>query len=183
MAVREILHTAADLWEKQGEHLELVEGEFIHMAPTGDAHGIVAAWLLHLILDCVDAHDLGEVTAAETGFILFRNPDTVRAPDVGFISKARLQPLTGGFYTVVPDLAVEVISPWDSAREVRHKALQYLQAGTRLVWIVYPDEKLIDVYQSGQSIRVFTVDDVLDGGEALPGFSVPVREIFKKLRE
>jgi Uma2 family endonuclease len=183
MAVQEKLYTADDLWELafQDKHFELSKGVLVEMPPTGDEHGIVGLWLGSLIVIYVDAHDLGQVFGAETGFVLSRNPDTVRAPDVAFVSKARLKPLTGKFYDGAPDLAVEVVSPTDTASQIRRKAAEYLEAGTKLLWIVYPDGKNIDVYQPGSTVEILTIDDTLEGGDVLPGFHLPVRDVFKRL--
>jgi Uma2 family endonuclease len=183
MAVQEKLYTVDDLWKLSHEdkRFELSRGALVQMSPTGDEHGIVALWLGSLIVIYVDAHDLGQVFGAETGFALVRNPDTVRAPDVAFVSKARLKPLTGKYYEGAPDLAVEVVSPTDAASNIRRKVTEFLQAGTRLVWVTYPDGKYIDVYRPGLKVEILQVDDTLDGGDVLPGFRLPVREVFKKL--
>ncbi len=185
MAVQEKLYTVEDLWrlshEADGKRYELDEGELIEMAPTGDIHGIVALWIGYLLVSYVKAHDLGKVTAAETGFILAKNPEVTRAPDVAFIAKARLVPLTGGYFPLAPDLAVEVVSPSEGAAYLRRKADQYLQAGTRLVWVVYPETRLVDVYRPNQPTLTFKIDDTLDGGDVLPGFTLPVRSLFEEL--
>src|SRR5438552_3045749 len=112
MAVQEKIYTVDDLWEvSQSEdsdirRFELDEGELVELSPTSDAHGLVALWLAHLILTFVKAHGLGKVFAAETGFVISVNPDTgrntVRAPDIAFVSKDRLVPLTGKFYPITP---------------------------------------------------------------------------------
>jgi Uma2 family endonuclease len=187
MAVQQKLYTADDLWALShagdDRRYELDEGELIEMSPTGDAHGITAGELLRQIGNFVVENDLGDVTAAETGFTLSTDPDIVRAPDVGFISKARLTPLTGKYYPIAPDLAVEVVSPGDSAEQIRRKAAQYLEAGTRLAWFFYPHGKLVDIYRPGQPTETVGIDGVLDGGDVLPGFKLSVREVFKRLRE
>jgi Uma2 family endonuclease len=189
MTVQERLYTADDLWvlshadTDEDKRYELDNGALIEMAPAGDIHGAITVWVGHLIVGYVAAHDLGEVSGAETGYRLSANPDTVRAPDVGFIVKARLQPLTGKYYTVAPDLAVEVVSPSDSARQMRRKANQYLTAGTRLVWVIYPEDREVDVYQPGHDPRTFKTGEALDGGDVLPGFSLPVKDIFARLRD
>ncbi len=187
MTVQERLYTADDLWAlshaEEDKRYELDEGVLIEMAPTGDMHGTIALWVGHLIIGYVAAHDLGEVSGAETGYRLSTNPDIVRAPDVGFIAKARLEPMTGKYYALAPDLAVEVVSPGDSARQIRHKADQYLMAGTRLVWVIYPEDRLVDVYQPGHDPRPFRPGDTLDGGAVLPGFTLPVKDIFARLRD
>jgi Uma2 family endonuclease len=191
MAIQEKIYTIDELWEiSQGEdadirHFELDEGELIEVSPTSDIHGLIAMWLAHLILTFVKAHSLGKVFAAETGFIISTNPktgrNTVRAPDVSFVSKERLVPLTGKFNPIAPDLAAQVVSPTDRAVQIRRKVDQYLQAGTRLVWIIYPDEKLIDVFQPQKPAVTFKIDDVLDGNDVLPGFTLSIRTVFAEL--
>src|SRR5258708_5727360 len=110
MAIQEKLYTADDLWQMSHgadeKHYELVKGTLIDVAPSGDAHTVLAVWFGHLLLTHVAPNDLGEVTGEVGGFILFTDPDTVRAPDVGFIAKARRNPMTGKFYPMAPDLAV-----------------------------------------------------------------------------
>jgi Uma2 family endonuclease len=193
MAVGEKSYTAEDLWmlshsddDSDTRRYELDEGALIEMTATGDRHGLVTNWLAFLITGHVVERDLGEVVAAETSFVLFTNPktgrDTVRAPDIAFIAKHRLVPTTGRFYRLAPDLAVEVVSPSDTARYIRRKVDQYLRAGTRLVWVVYPDDKLIDVYQPGQGVKTFRAGDRLDGGEVLIGFELAVNDISSGCR-
>ena len=190
-----MFYTADDFWEMSHrdeddnlpKRYELDEGELIEMSPTGDIHGLLTLWLGYLILGFVIQHDLGEVTGAETGYILFKDPktgrDTVRAPDVGFIAKSRLQPLTGKFYRIAPDFAVEVVSPTDTAKQMRRKAEQYLRAGTRLVWIIYPDDRLVDVYRPDHDVKTLRLDNTLDGADVLPGFTLIVKDIFNRIRE
>jgi Uma2 family endonuclease len=121
------------------------------------------------------------VTAAETGYVLHRSDDgkdTVRAPDVGFVSKARLPAgLPKGYIPFAPDLAVEVVSPNDKAAEIQTKIGEYLRYGVRLIWVLYPDNQSIVVHTK-EGARTLTVDDTLDGGDVLPGFSLPVRDLF-----
>jgi Uma2 family endonuclease len=186
MVIREKLTTADELWEACGEaqHLELVKGVPVQMTPTGTVHGALSLWLGHLILVYVDEHDLGLVTAAETGFILAQNPDTVRAPDIGFVVKDRLtEPVPERYFPGAPDLAVEIVFPGDTASDIHDKVMDYLQAGTRLVWIVYPRSRTVAVYQAGAAGLILDSGGTLDGGDVLPGLSLPVRDIFKKLRE
>ena len=138
----------------------------------------------YLIKHHAKTHDLGVVTAAETGFILHTNPDgrdTVRAPDVGFISKARIpeEGLPEGYFQGAPDLAVEVVSPGDSHQDVEQKVLDYLDAGTKLIWIVQPRMRTITVYRSLKDVRILTENDTLDGNDVLPGFNIAVKEIFQ----
>lgn len=142
------LYTAADLWalshqpEYADKRLELREGVLIEMSPAGGLRGQIASRLDRLIGAFVEAHRLGAVTAAETGYVLCARPDgreTVRAPDVGFVAAGRLpEGMPDGYIPFAPDLAVEVISPNDDAEAVQQKVLDYLCFGTRLVWVVYP---------------------------------------------
>ncbi|MEO8394955.1 MAG: Uma2 family endonuclease, partial [Chloroflexota bacterium] len=128
-------------------------------------------------------NDLGYTTAAETGYILFKNPtgkDTVVAPDVGFISKQRLpQGLPKGYIPVAPDLAVEVVSPGDRADEIDQKVVLYLRYGTRLIWMVYPKTKTV-IAHTANGIQRFDINDTLEGGDVLPGFKMAIREIFSE---
>jgi Uma2 family endonuclease len=186
MLIQEKLYTADEFWETFGEtkRLELVKGVPTEMSPTGEAHMIIAAWLTYLLFGYVESHDLGIVTASEGGFILSADPTTVRAPDVGFVAKGRLtEPTTERYFPGPPDLAVEIVSPNDRADEIHNKVMDFLSAGTRLVWVVYPSSKTVAVYPPDSAGHIFTAEDTLDGGSVLPGFSLPVREIFKKLRE
>jgi Uma2 family endonuclease len=186
MAVQERLYTADEFWETFGDtkRLELVKGVPVEMSPTGEEHSTVSAWITYLLISYVETHDLGEITAAEGGFVLSRNPDTVRAPDVGFIAKARLaEPTSQRYFSGPPDLAVEVVSPNDTASDIHAKVFDYLRAGTRLVWVIYPQSRTVAVYGPDTPTPVLDANGTLEGGDVLPGLSLPVREIFKKLRD
>ncbi|ABU57794.1 Uma2 family endonuclease [Roseiflexus castenholzii] len=174
--------TAEDLAQMSfGEQrVELVRGEVITMAPAGADHGEMAMTLGALIYTFVRERRLGVVYAAETGFILARNPDTVRAPDVAFVASERAAQQRGrsGFFEGPPDLAVEVVSPGDTAEDVEAKVLDYLEAGARMVWIVRPRTRTVTVYHSLRAVQVLRPGDLLDGGDVLPGFAVPVATLF-----
>jgi Uma2 family endonuclease len=164
------------------KNFELIKGILVDVSPTTPVHTVLAAWIAHLLLAYVDANDLGEVTGENGGYQLAA--DTVLAPDVGFVSKERLTSQMGdGFIPFAPDLAVEIISPVDTANAFNDRVLQYLESGTRLIWAIYPSSKTVTVYKSSRKLVIFDINNVLDGGDVLPGFSLPVREIFKKLRE
>ena len=192
MVVQEKVRTAEDLWELSHQpeymdmHLELSEGRLIVMSPAGWKHGGIASWLLRKVGDHVDENRLGMTTAAETGYILYKNPDlngkdTVRAPDVGFIVAAHVpDDLPDGYVPFAPDLAVEVVSPNDEDKEIAQKVAEYLKYGTRLVWVMYSAEQEVKVHMPGRKPRTLKIGDELDGGDVLPGFKLPVRDIFQQ---
>jgi Uma2 family endonuclease len=173
--------TAEELFELPDDGLrhELVEGEQRTMAPAGFDHGRVALRIGARILDHVEQQLLGEVLAAETGFVLARGPDTVRAPDVAFVAAERVPAETRGFAELAPDLVVEVVSPSDRASEVSSKAAMWLDAGVRLVWVVDPQARLAAVHHPGGLVTVLRADGVLDGEDVLPGFRLPLSTVFR----
>lgn len=177
--------TAEELaaWSGRAGRSELVKGEYIEMAPASGDRGIVAGRALIKIGVFVERHPhLGKVFAAETGFVLARNPDTVRGPDAAFLSfpRANLPGDKAGFIEGPPDLAVEVVSPNDTEREVAAKVADYLAAGTPLVWVVRPKSRTVTVHRGdGADALVLGEGDVLDGGEVLPGFTVEVGRLFE----
>ena len=164
-----------------GRRLELVKGKLYEMAPAGGRHGRVAMRIGRLLDTHVELTGLGQVFAAETGFILQRNPDTVRAPDAAFVAQDRMPPgeTPDGYLALAPDLAVEVISPNDRPREVREKVADWLNAGTRLVWVIYPSSRTTTVHRSPDSVQELGAEDLLDGAEVVPGFACRLGELFE----
>lgn len=158
---------------------ELVKGELVQMSPPGLLHGIIASKIDSILRNYVTSHDLGLVCVGDVGFILSRKPDTVRAPDVAFISKERLpSEIPVGFFEGAPDLAVEVVSPSDTSEEIEAKVIDYLKSGVRMIWVVYPKNQTVAVYTSLLDVKVLTKADTLTGGEVLAGFSCGVAQIF-----
>ena len=161
---------------------ELVKGVYVEISPASALHGVVAIAIGSLLNDFVRKHGRGLATAAETGFILARNPDSVRAADAAFIAKERL-PAGGvpeeGYWPLAPDLAVEVVSPNDRPDDVQEKAQEYLAAGTRMVWVIYPKTRSVMVYRSLRDIKILRAEDTLSGEDVLPGFEHKVNEIFE----
>lgn len=158
---------------------ELVRGELRRMSHAGWWHGAVAAQILLRIGAHVQANRLGMVFAAETGFWLERDPDTVRCPDVAFLAAARIPAAVDrGYFDGAPDLVVEVTSPGDGYADVHEKALLWLERGTRLVWVVEPVARVVTVYRPERMLQVLLGDDQLTGDDVLPDFVVPVRELF-----
>lgn len=181
MGQTKTLITAEQFFEMRFPNVraELVDGEVIQMSPPGFEHADISACLLHELRQFVKPRGLGRVVS-ELGFILRRNPDLVRAPDVAFISDEKLEAhgRTRKFWQGPPDLAVEVLSPEDRASEVLGKVGEYLDAGTRLVWVVDPENQLVSAYRGLNQLRVYAVGDTLSGEDVLHGFSLPVNEIF-----
>jgi Uma2 family endonuclease len=168
------------LMPDDGFRYELVKGELRRMTPAGNVHGRVTTNVGISLGGYVKAHDLGAVYAAETGFRLSRDPDTVRAPDLAFVSQANVEAVgeVEGFWPGAPDLAVEVVSPGDSYADVEEKVFDWLDASTKMVVVINPRQRSATVYKSPSDITALAEADVLDGGEIVPGFELAVREIF-----
>ena len=159
---------------------ELVKGELKKMSPAGHDHGRIIMELASPLQVFVKKKRLGKIYASETGFVLTTNPDTVRAPNIAFIRQERVNEVgrSKGFWIGPPDLAVEVISPNDTVGEVEDKVHMWLERGTRLVWVVSPKLCNVTVYRSLTDIEALTEKDTLDGGDVVPGFQIPIAEIF-----
>jgi Uma2 family endonuclease len=184
MATIQNITTADELLRHAAElgRCELVRGELIMMSPVKPPHGVVTSTITAILHSYVRKKRLGIVFGAETGFYIERDPDTVRAPDVGFIHKDRLKrPLPDGFYPGPPDLAVEVLSPSDRAKEVASKVSMWLAAGCRLVWIVSPGKRTVAVHNPVQRALKLTENDQISGGYVVPGFRSAVAEFFADL--
>ena len=163
-----------------GHRYELIEGELHMMSPAGSRHGRITMRMGSMLEQHVRANQLGAVYAAETGFLVARNPDTVRAPDVAFVGKRKLDP-TGdidGYLPLAPDLAVEVVSPNDSSTFVEAKAQMWLEAGTAMVLVVDPATRTVRVYRTKDSIDVLTESDELDASAVVAGWKLAVGEFF-----
>ena len=164
----------------EGKRAELVRGGLIVMTPAGGRHGQVAHKVGLIIGNHVLDRNLGRVFAAETGFLLQRGPDTVRAPDVAFVAAERLGTgeIPTGFLEMAPDLVVEVVSPSDSANAVQAKVDDWLGAGTRLVWVVDPETRSVTVHRPARPGAVLPESSTLDGAPVFSDFRVPVRDLF-----
>jgi Uma2 family endonuclease len=163
-----------------GARLELILGELVRMSPAGYQHGRLIMNIATPLDQYVREHQLGVVCAAETGFLLARDPDTVRAADVAFIARAQIQPgiAVEGYWPGAPTLAVEVVSPHDLYTEVDEKVTSWLDAGTSMVVIVNPRKQTTTVYRALNTFLVLREGDVLDGGDIVPGWRLPLAKIF-----
>lgn len=160
---------------------ELIEGELRIMEPPGSEHGFVAMRIGVRLANHVENNKLGHVFAAETGFLLRSNPDTVRAPDASFVSQELFDRvgLRKGYWPGAPDLAVEVLSPTDTHPEIERKVRDWLDAGARMVVAVDPVDRSASVYRAAEDIVVIGDDGVLDGADVVPGWRLPLRDVFE----
>lgn len=159
---------------------ELVRGELIMMSPAGAPHGRTTNRIAFLVTAHVESQKLGEVFAAETGFLISRSPDTVRAPDVAFIRRDRTKLIPRrGYFPGAPDLAIEVLSPDDSASDVMAKVDDWLNGGTEEVWIVDPNRKALALHRRDQPVQTWTESDSFDDSRVLPGFALTLSELFR----
>lgn len=174
--------TAEEFWALPGDgkRRELVRGEVVVSMPPGGVHGSIATNLSTFLLIWAKAGRHG-VVSVESGFILDRNPDIVRGPDISFVRAERIPPsgVPEAFWAQAPDLAVEIISPSETADEVREKVRDFLAAGTPLVWVVYPRTREVLIHRPGGAIQALGVDDLLEDADLLPGFQCRVSEMFE----
>jgi Uma2 family endonuclease len=182
MAIEPKLMTAAELERlpRDGQRHELVRGELRTMPPAGFEHGDLTQVFGSSLGPYVRAHQLGKVVVGDIGFRLTVDPDTVRAPDVAFVCRERVEAAgrVPGYWPGAPDLVVEVISPNDLYTEVDEKIAEWLEHGARLVFVVNPRRQTVAVHRPGQPVRVLAGDALLDGEDVVPGWTLPLRELF-----
>jgi Uma2 family endonuclease len=166
--------------DDDGNRYELIDGELSKKSPAGGRHGRIANRLNKLLAIHVDEQALGATFAAETGFRIAVNPDTVRAPDGAFVSQEKMDALSDdtGYLPFAPDLAVEVVSPTDSFVSIEKKSFTWLDAGTRLVLIVEPETKTVHSYRSRTNIAIYGIGDTVDAADVVPGWRFTVVEVF-----
>jgi Uma2 family endonuclease len=161
---------------------ELIDGALIESSLAVEASSCVSATIVALVGQFVYERRLGRVYSAGCGFVLFPDRDTVRVPDVAFVSAERAPQgeARKHFPRLAPDLAVEVRSPTDRMADVVAKVAMYLHSGVQLIWLVDPDLKTVVVFRPDESPRTLGTNDALDGGEVLPGLPIPIHEIFRE---
>lgn len=164
----------------KGQRCELVAGEVRFMSPGGWLHGDVIGALHSELGAFIRKNSLGKVFGAETGFVLERDPDTVRAPDIAFVATENIPENlpTQGYWPGAPDFAVEVVSLNDRAGEIDEKIQAWLAAGVKAVWVVDPELQTVTAYRSTTDVAVYTRRDTISSIELLSGFSLNVADIF-----
>ncbi|MBL6705805.1 MAG: Uma2 family endonuclease [Planctomycetaceae bacterium] len=174
--------TAADLLKltEDGQRYELIEGEVRAMSPAGNKHGKIAMALGFRPAAFVQEHKLGAVCAAETGFLIQQDPDTVRDPDVTFVTQTRIDEVgpVDGYWTGDPDIVAEVVSPNDRFSDTEQKALSWLKAGSKIVWGVDPAQAHVTEYRGVSEILVLSSEENLTASQLLPGWEVTIAELF-----
>ena len=187
MATRTSLLTADEYLartQRTREFSELVRGEVRPMSPAGIRHHVIAGNLFAALLRYVQGHPIGRVLMDNAGFRLpipDAEDDTVRSPDVAFVSFERMPDVPVGFAPVAPDLAVEVLSPGDTVRDLDERMDDYFAAGTRAVWVIDPDRRTAAQHSTTAPTRRLREGDTLDGADVVPGFTLPVRALFDGL--
>jgi Uma2 family endonuclease len=157
---------------------ELVDGEPVEMMATGGRSGWISSRIISRLEQFAEPRKAGWVFSAETGFVLFPDRETVRSPDAAVVRRDRLPEPPESFVPLAPDLAVEVLSPSDRMAEALGKIGMYLDAGVGLIWLVDPATRTVTVYRLNAAPETLGSGDILDGGRVLPGFTLPVSEIF-----
>jgi Uma2 family endonuclease len=180
MGATTTLMTAEQLLLRAGDgRAELVRGELVELMPVGLLHFRLVGRLLSWLVVLIDTHKLG-MAGTELGVVLARNPDVVRAPDICFLSKGRVpHPTSTRFFEGAPDLAIEVLSPDDRPGKTAEKIREYLEAGTRQVWIVDPDAATVTVHLPGGVSHTYSGDLEVSGGDILPGFLFRPADLFR----
>ena len=176
------LLTADDLLRlySKGVRGELIRGVLCKTMAAGGEHGETVVNLVTELGNFAKPRRLGKLAASDSGVLLERSPDTVREPDIVFFSSEKIPPgeRVVGYYEEIPDLVVEVASPSDSVREMNDKARMWLSYGTRLVWVLHPNRRRVDVHHLGGAVATLTNEETLSGGDVLPGFECSLADIF-----
>ncbi len=174
--------TADDLLSLHGEGVrgELIQGVLHKTMASGVRHGKIVVRLVSALFDHSEPKGLGTLVASDSGVLLERDPDTVREPDIAFTSAEKM-PLGAditGYAEVVPDLVIEIRSPSEGRRVVYDKACMWISHGVRLVWVIHPDTRTVDVHRPGSPVATLAGDDTIDGGDILPGFTCALATVF-----
>ena len=188
MPIKQRLYTVDELWkiatqpQNADRRLELIYGVIHEKMSPSFLPSAIAMLIGRFILEYLEKHPIGYITGADGGYVFSKNTKLI--PDVGYISKQRMPEFPDREVPVPPDLAIEVVSPTDVKKEVQGKVKLYLQHGTKIVWVVYPDTQTVEVYRPSETEEAdmlsLTLDDWLEGGDVLPDFKLAINRIFPK---
>jgi len=162
-----------------GNRYELVNGELVVVGAAGAKHGYYVALMSFSLTAYVKQQKIGFVFDSDTSFKMASG--NRRSPDCSFFSRDRIKPLGGiptGYIEGSPDLAVEILSPGNTVEEMHEKIVEYFENGSRLVWIIHPDEQYVLVYHKPSPDQLLQLKDSLNGEDVIPGFSLPLAELF-----
>jgi Uma2 family endonuclease len=162
--------------EVEGEKMELIHGEVVSIAYAGFVHERVKSNINKILVVWLDRHPFGQVFLETT----YRTEGDALAPDLSVLRNDRLTPVTKDLPLGAPDLAIEVVSSETTAR-LRTKIRLYLKYGSKAVWVVYPDERLVEIHSASGQVTILEQGQILEDPDALPGFSAPVAAIFEGL--
>lgn len=163
-----------------GNKYELVKGK-LKMNPAGFEHESIGARLISDLEKFVRENKLGIVCGSSAGY--WMKSGNFRSPDISFVGKDRLMGFKRppkGFFKGAPDLAVEILSPSDTVEGLHEKIVEYFDNGSHLAWVVNPEEQIVLIYHSQQPEKLLRKGDSLDGEDIVPGFSLPVSDLFKE---
>ncbi len=163
---------------RDGSRQELVKGVIVTMPPPGGRHGVCCLKIGRRIGNFVEEKDLGTAVSNDTGFVTERDPDTVRGPDISFWTKERLPEVPDGYIEIAPDLVVEVLSPGDHYSRIQTKVAHYQEKEVRLIWVADMEDRSVTAYRLGERMVVLSENELLTGGDVLPGFSCKVADLF-----
>jgi Uma2 family endonuclease len=164
-----------------GFRYEIERGELVRLPLSNFNSSQIGIEIARLLSTWAKEHSAGRVAGADGAYVLQQDPLIVRIPDVSFVAADRLPPREEWqrFLALAPDLAVEVVSPSDTVRDMTFKVIEYLDFGVRMVWVVFPDSRAVQVYFADRSSRLLSANETLDGGDVLPGFSLPIATLFE----
>ncbi len=175
--------SADEFWaleDRPDVRLELIDGEVVELPGAGGYHATLVLHIFDLLRAHIRAHDLGLIYPDNLTYLFQRDPDILRIPDISFISASAVPtdwpPM--GYIEVVPSLVIEVVSPSNSAAEIRRRIRDYVGADVSMVWVIWPDDRSVSVYTATLDSKELQSDELLDGGTVLPGFSVRVADLF-----
>src|ERR1035438_1679141 len=157
---------------------ELIDGVIVPRTPGGCWHGALGMEVQMSLWLYAKEHHAGRVMPSNAGLWLRRDPDTVRCADASFTVVSRVPPVSDGYYAVVPDLTVEVVDWWEHATHFLAKVGEWLEAGVRVVWVVWPQREQVLVYRDFDKVEKLGPDDTLTCEELLPGFALPIAALF-----